>query len=88
MIFTCNRGLSSLTVVGLAEQFVASAGVSNEISEAKLGMCTPQKKGNILTHMCFAAIEDLDLSRDLIANWQTISEITSQLPHLMILRIK
>lgn len=33
-------------------------------------------------------IEDLDLSRDLISDWKTISEITSQLPNLMILRIK
>ncbi|KAI9472262.1 MAG: hypothetical protein EXX96DRAFT_642823 [Benjaminiella poitrasii] len=32
-------------------------------------------------------IEDLDLSRNLISNWDTISDIVSQLPHLIILRI-
>ncbi|KAI7900340.1 uncharacterized protein BX663DRAFT_488540 [Cokeromyces recurvatus] len=33
------------------------------------------------------AIEDLDLSRNLISNWETVSEIVSQLPRLEILRI-
>ncbi|GAA5814954.1 hypothetical protein MFLAVUS_011488 [Mucor flavus] len=34
------------------------------------------------------AIEDLDLSRNLISNWDTISDITKQLPNLNILRLK
>ncbi|KAI7888706.1 CAP Gly-rich domain-containing protein [Mucor mucedo] len=68
-ILRAQRGLSGLTVVGLAEQCVAWAGPPGEISEAEL------------------AIEDLDLSRDLIADWKTVSEITSQLGSLMILRI-
>jgi hypothetical protein len=34
------------------------------------------------------AIEDLDLSRNLIHQWETISDIVSQLPHLNILRLK
>lgn len=65
-----NRQLSTLRVVGLAEQCIESAGEPNEILEAKL------------------SIEDLDLSRNLISNWDAVSKITVQLPNLSILRLK
>ncbi|CAO3703797.1 unnamed protein product [Rhizopus stolonifer] len=63
------RQLSSLTIVGLAEEMIASAGPPNDISEAQL------------------MIEDLDLSMNLIANWETIADITSQLLQLKTLRL-
>ncbi|KAG0194446.1 hypothetical protein DFQ28_011247 [Apophysomyces sp. BC1034] len=33
-------------------------------------------------------LEDLDLSRNLLPDWETIADIVSQLPHLRILRLK
>lgn len=68
-ILRAQRQLSNLKVVGLAEQYVTSAGESNEIAEAQL------------------TIEDLDLSRNLLSHWETVSDIAQQLPHLVVLRL-
>ncbi|KAI8985852.1 hypothetical protein BDB01DRAFT_786539 [Pilobolus umbonatus] len=63
------RKLNTLTVVGLAEQYISSAGYPDEISNEHL------------------IIEDLDLSRNLLSDWNTISTIIAQLPHLRIIRL-
>ncbi|KAI9282280.1 hypothetical protein BY458DRAFT_583583 [Sporodiniella umbellata] len=63
------RKLSSLSVVGLAEELICSAGSPDEIAKAQL------------------TIEDLDLSKNLIGDWETVATIVSQLPQLQILRL-
>ncbi|KAL4212034.1 hypothetical protein AB4K20DRAFT_1890136 [Rhizopus microsporus] len=63
------RQLERLTVVGLAEMLISSAGSPEEISKANL------------------AIEDLDLSRNLISSWEELEKIALQLPKLTILRL-
>ncbi|CAO3652307.1 unnamed protein product [Mucor hiemalis] len=68
-ILRAQRQLSNLKVVGLAEQYVVSAGDLNDIAAAQL------------------TIEDVDLSRNLISHWETVSDIVQQLPHLVILRL-
>ncbi|KAG0748493.1 hypothetical protein G6F62_001211 [Rhizopus arrhizus] len=63
------RQLSNLTIVGLAEEMISSAGPNNDILDSQL------------------MIEDLDLSMNLIADWETVIGIVSQLPQLKILRL-
>ncbi|KAI9025100.1 hypothetical protein CLU79DRAFT_746264 [Phycomyces nitens] len=59
----------NITVVGLAELCISSAGEPGIIKEAKL------------------AIEDVDLSRNLLRDWNTIADIVYQLPNLRLLRL-
>jgi hypothetical protein len=78
-----------LKVVGLAEQLISSAAGKN-IKEAQLSKLLKITADSCLINLFFflLAIEDLDLSRNLISNWDTVFVIVSQLPQLKILRMK
>lgn len=85
-----HRHLNKLQVVGLAKMQIASAGPDGAITEQGLSKYQVYGLSYTLQLTCFemVGIRDLDLSCNLLKNWQAVADIARQLPHLKILRLK
>jgi hypothetical protein len=80
--------LDRLRVVGLARQGILTADPQGEIKKVAPGKLTTMICDYTITYTMTLAIADLDLSENLITDWQVIADICRELEHLEQLYLK
>lgn len=71
---------------------IVTAGEDQDIAKAKLCKCKKyveqRRTSELISLHASSAIEDLDLSKNLVNDWLTVAKIVAQLSQLKILRLK